>query len=646
MIQRIQSNPWLAHGISILGSILFAIQTWGFIHTQKSVVDEGSYIYKGLLFVRGQYEIYQDYGPWSNHMPLSFIIPGAILDWFGPSMQTARIFACILGLLMLLGIWIVARRWGGEWWAAFAIWTMALNPAGLKIYSMMSSQVLVACILAWVLVLILAKQRPLWQLILGSALTGVLLLTRLNLAPVLPLVVLYIFWQHGKRAGIWATLIMSAIVIAGHAIFWPGILRMWATWVPAGLVPFLDAYRAPEGTAFWNPGADLEARLISFFWGIRYHFVATIGVLATILLWPRKTSWKSSSHLRASIFLIVLFGALYLIHSYVTIGVGISTNTAYSTSYCTFCLPIYLGFFAFTGILLIVIAGSSWRKELPVWLQGSIALLIIAIPTGIGFAASETFGDELATWQFPAFTHRWLRKNTLRVWKYLNYYYALSYQEAKRLLPLGIGFLMGMITFIFSGILTIWERRRTSESKISFGYIAMLTLLIFGWLLAPTRVLGGGYQSYDCTNCDVIAEYDKLGKKLADIIPPGSIVYWQGEGSPAALIYLEDIQIFPAQLNGKFSLFEGESDALEKYGFWNQELAERWQGEADFLLIGTLYYPDEEELESTTSIPAPDEWGLQDLDSNERFQRLDRVLLPIPGYEDEYILVYQQVGER
>jgi hypothetical protein len=644
MFQRIKSIPWLAQGISILGAMLFAVQTWGFIHTQRSVVDEGSYIYKGLLFVRGQYQIYQDYGTWSNHMPLSFIIPGAILDWFGPSMYTARVFAFVLGLLMLLGIWIVARRWGGDWWGAFAVWTMALNPAVLKIYSLMSSQVLIACMLAWMLVLILAKQRPLWHLVLGAVLSGVLLLTRLNLAPVLPLVILYIFWQHGKRAGVWATLIMIAVVILGHALFWPGILRMWATWVPSGLVPFLDGYRAPTGSAFWNPGADLEARLISFFWSIRYHIVATMGVLATILLWPRKAAWKSQGHLKASVFLITLFGALYMVHSYVTIGTGISTNTAYSTSYCTFCLPNYMGFFSFTGILLIVIAAPSWRKVLPFWLQALIGFLIVAIPTGIGFAAAETFGDELATWQFPAFTHRWLRKNTLRVWKYLNYYYALSYQQAKRVLPLGIGFLIGILTFIASGVLTILRRRKHSDNKVSFGYIALLTLLALGWLLAPTRMLGGGYRGYDCADCNVIAEYDNLGNRLNSVIPPGSLVYWQGEGSPAVLIYLEDIEIFPAQLNGKFSLFTGDSNALEKFGFWNQELAEKWQPEADYVLIGSLYYPDEG-TESGSAIPAPDEWGLQDLSTDERFQRIEDVLFPLPGYEDEYILVYRRIGE-
>ena len=44
----------------------------------------------------------------------------------------------------------------------------------------------------------LGEDRPLWQIILGSILAALAVLTRQNMAPVLPLLVLYIFWQHGK----------------------------------------------------------------------------------------------------------------------------------------------------------------------------------------------------------------------------------------------------------------------------------------------------------------------------------------------------------------------------------------------------------------------------------------------------------------
>ena len=646
IFRQIKAIPWLASIVSFLGAIFYASQTWNFIHTQMSIDDEGNYIFKGLMFVRGQYEIFQDYGPWSNHMPLSFMIPGAILDWFGPTLRNARLLAFTLGLLLLLGIWIVARRWGGGWWAAFAVWSMALNPAILKIYSLMTSQVIIACMLAWVFVLVLAENRKLWHLLLGSALAGAMLLTRLNLAPVLPLLVFYIYWQHGKRPALWSTIAMLTVVVIGHTIYWPGILRMWAAWIPAGLAPFLQTYRAPDGSAFWNPIIDLDGRLISVFWGLRYHFVGTIGVLATLLLWPQRSNWKNESQRRATIFLTLLFLVLFLLHGYVTVGAGIATNNAYSTSYCIFCLPTYMGFFSFTGILLIVIAAPSWRKILPIWRQGLISFLVLGIPTGIGYSSFGNLGDWLATQQFPAFTHRWLRPNTLRVWKYLNYRYAISFQETKRVLPIWSGILTGALVLVTSAIFRVILFRKKKENSPSFGYVAMIMLLIMGWLLSPTLVLGGGYQSYDC-NANVTEAYDELGANLQNLIPPGSTIYWQGEPASTGLIYLSDVQIFPAQLNQKFTFFEGETDALEKYGFWNQQLAERWLAEANYAVVGTLYYNDIPKDDLPPEIKETDfynvSWLVEGLSPQNGYQLIDQARIDIPCHPGQSIQIFHKV---
>ncbi len=86
------------------------------------------YVYKGWLFVTGQYPAYQDYGPLTNHMPLAFIIPGIIQKIFGPGMATARVFAFITGLVMLAGFWLAFTRLGGKWWGTFIIWVLALSP--------------------------------------------------------------------------------------------------------------------------------------------------------------------------------------------------------------------------------------------------------------------------------------------------------------------------------------------------------------------------------------------------------------------------------------------------------------------------------------------------------------------------------------
>ena len=167
-------------------------------HFRTSFLDEGMYLYKGLLFANGWYQPYQDYGLWTNHMPLAFLIPGYVQKWFGPGLATARYFMILLGILTVFGLWLVVRRWSGYWWAAIAVWAVALNPAEVKLYTLSISQGLIALMLVWVLVLTLGIKRPLWQIVLGAALAGVIMMTRLNMAFVLPILLLYILWQHQR----------------------------------------------------------------------------------------------------------------------------------------------------------------------------------------------------------------------------------------------------------------------------------------------------------------------------------------------------------------------------------------------------------------------------------------------------------------
>ena len=78
-IEWIKSKNCIADAISFLAVLIFLVQIWIYASNRKSSLDEGAYLYKGFLFVSGQYRIYQEYGPWSNHMPFSFLIPGIIV---------------------------------------------------------------------------------------------------------------------------------------------------------------------------------------------------------------------------------------------------------------------------------------------------------------------------------------------------------------------------------------------------------------------------------------------------------------------------------------------------------------------------------------------------------------------------------------
>lgn len=581
-------NHRFANLLSFIGGFVYLIQSWMYAKMQTSLLDEGAYLYKGYLFAIGKYWPYQDYGPWTNHMPLSFLIPGYTQAFFGPGLRTGRYLAVFLGLLTIIGLWVITRRLGGSWWAALAVWAVALNPAVIKLYSLANTQSLVACMLVWVLVLTLGGDRPLWQVLLGSGLAGVMLVTRVNLFPVLILLLLYIYWEYGWRVGIYSTVSGVIPVVIVHAIYWPGIIKVWAHWIPKPLTPFLDPWRYPDGALpSWNPSPSLSTRLLSFFQGFRFHFVALIGAISVLLLWPGRRRWRSESHFRMVVFIASLFGLLVLLHLWASLG----------KDYCVFCYPVYLSFFINLGLILIVVSFVAWERDLPLWRQAAIGGLIIILAAGIGYGASPEIGDDL----MPLLSIKvpWIRSfqvlpGSVELGALIQNYFSLTaehYEQMMRaILPSVIGMLIGL--GIILGSILIYRRRSRWEglSKVPLGLIALVLFLVIGYIFTPTVVLGGGYTTYDCGG-DVIGGYEAAGNHLSAKIPEGSQVYWKGGNSVVPMLYLANVEIFPAQINGDYAFrLGGAPEALESYGFWSEGLAFEWAEEADIILIEERFY--------------------------------------------------------
>jgi hypothetical protein len=73
---QILAIPWIAESIAFLGVVWYAVQSFYYAQIIVPTLDESSYLYKGYLFAEGIYRPFQDYGPWTNKMPLAFLIPG------------------------------------------------------------------------------------------------------------------------------------------------------------------------------------------------------------------------------------------------------------------------------------------------------------------------------------------------------------------------------------------------------------------------------------------------------------------------------------------------------------------------------------------------------------------------------------------
>jgi hypothetical protein len=588
----IVSRSWLAEILSFLGASVYFYQLCYYADYQYSVLDEGLYLYKGLLFASGKYAPFQEYGPWTNQMPLSFLIPGWVQVIFGPGLQTGRYFAIALAVLMLVALWLTSRRLGGSWLAALSVWVFALNPATSKLFSMFISQGMVACLLMWIMWLVLGAERRRWQIVLGGLVAGILVMARINMIPLLFLLVLYIWWERGWKDALWILLAEAVVVIATHAAYWPGILQIWAKWLPDAITPFLAPWRPPlDSTPTWNPDNPFGYRIASFFLAFRYHFVAMIGPVAACLLWPKRENWKNN-HYRISVFLLVLFFTLFAVHAWASLA----------NDYCVFCFPTYSAFYSGIGLLLLAATAKSWR-----WDAGRLRWIIIigvmaGLLGGMAYSAERLVDDLLG----PAFFRRLLEIPLPRIrngqllagqaqlWQVIANRLGIGYETIKEwtlaTTPLILGGGLGILIAIVSSVVSTQVRKR--QGIQTRAILALCILLGLGFIFLPTSFLGNSYTDYDCHPGELNA-YATAGTHLAGSIPPGSTVYWAGY-SPTLLLYLKDINIYPAQLNMAYSYRKGhDSDALQRYGWWNSTLAQQWAREADFILITQRNYnPD------------------------------------------------------
>lgn len=574
-IRRIRQLPWAAEAAALAAALLFLLQSLRYARFLETSLDEGNYLYKGLLFVQGVYTPYEPYGPLTNKMPLSFFIPGAAQALFGPGLRTGRGFAIVLALLLLLAVWIVARRFGGRWWAAGVVAVLALNPALARLYSQGISEGLVAAMSAWVLVLVLGEDRPRWQVALGAALAGAVVVTRENMLPLVVFVALYLWWQRGLKLALLGGGVGLAVIGGVHLLYWPAIMTNWARQIPASITPFLDPFRLPiPGTQTWNPELSSFSRYYSFWEGLRHHFVPLLGVLVSLILWPRREDWKSPAHWRAALALLPLLAVLLAGHLWASI----------LKNYCVFCFSPYLGFFSFTGLVLTVIVAPSWRwRGLPGWRQALAALAVLGTAAGVGFGAHQWLDEILLTIAIPRTRNMRILPGTTELWRSLTNKFGWSFELQQWLLPLAAGVAVGaLLLALVLGWWLLWGRKRSAAAP---GFVLLVVLLVLGGLLTPTPLLGGVIEETACRS-NVIESHETIGAQLDAIIPDGSLVYWRGSLSPAPLLYLSDIRIFPPQLNDTYSRREGgDPETLFRIGYWNTALSERWFTEADFVIV-------------------------------------------------------------
>jgi 4-amino-4-deoxy-L-arabinose transferase-like glycosyltransferase len=567
---------WLAGLLAILGLVIYLAQAAWFARTSISDLDEGAYLYKGLLFATQEHRPFETFGVQTNKAPLAFLIPGTVQAIFGPGLLTGRGLAIFFATLSLVAVWTAARRLGGNWLAALAVWTLALSPAVIKIYSVGVTQSTVACLMALILALSLGEKRPLWQLILAGFLAGVVIMVRQNMVLVLPLLALYIGWQHGWKSALYAGLAGAVVLVWFHIIYWPYILQLWTPWLPDWIRSLFAAYSLPkDGQIMWRPLIDWSGRSLSFFQGMRFHFVTMVGMGLGLLLWPRRRAWASRTEFRAAVFLAVLFVGLLLMHSWASI----------SNDYCVFCFTPYVAFFNVSAILFVVVILRTLERDAHPLRQVLIVLAVLLIFTGIGFSAFEDIGDGLLSLSVPRIRDGQFQPGFTTLWDVISNKFNPERNIAEKVVSTAAGALLGFVFLLASFIIKRWKFPR-----LNYGYLLAISIIIVGLVTSP--LLSGSAGRPDCAGVDTIAANEQVGRHLAEVIPPGSRVYWNGGLSVAPLLYAPGLAIYLPQINDGYAYrVGGDAQELLKYGLWNDVLAAQWKQAADYIVVESWRYP-------------------------------------------------------
>ena len=463
LISRLFANNKIPTLLAILAGVVYLVQAVLYAHTGPVTMDEGTYLAKGLLYVTGVYRPFQDYGPWTNKMPLAFLIPGAAQVLFGPGLRTGRYFAIFLGLLMLAGLWLAAKRSAGKAAAVILLWVVALDPATISYYSTAISQGIVACMLTWMLAFSLGENRKLWEIGLAAVLASMMVMTRQNLAPVIPFFLLFVFWQYGRRAGLTALAVCALVLGAFHWIYYPNIFKLWASFIPepikTWLMPTPAGTSGSGGTATPLMAPSLLTGLYVFWEGVRYNLFATVGTLAACFFWPRRRAWASETRFKTSVYLLFLFMCLTAIHLWAAVG----------KDYCPYCYSGYLAFFSPCALLLVVVSFSSWVQNPGPARRVLAAAAVFLLCAGIGFGAYQQIGGALASMPVPRIRGMQIQPGNTEAWRLLANKFGWEYADAQQVLSAAAGFIAGGLLLLAGGRSRALARKNGPPSSAPGG---------------------------------------------------------------------------------------------------------------------------------------------------------------------------------
>jgi hypothetical protein len=399
--------------------------------------------------------------------------------------------------------------------------------------------------------------------------------------PFLPLLIAYIFWQHGKKSGYWSLITGVMVVLLGHAVYWPDILKLWSKWMPASLTPFLNPFRETAGgEPVWGPVNFPGNRFWILFSSLRMHLLSALGLIIFWLVFQFNSKKREAKiDIKIGLFLSVLYLTLMTMHIWASLGL----------KYCPFCLENYFAFFHLAGLLLFILAGKYALRRTSSFRGVVLVLILIFVPIVFCVTLDSGISESLLETQVPRLSNLRLQPGTISLLDTIGSKFSLTSDKIITWTSLLLNaFIIGFaLVFLYYAVMAVCYRERF----VKRNYLGVFLGVFIGIELAlATIVFGNTYRYYDCGK-DIITAHESVGEYLTARIPADSLVYWGVGRSPVPLLYLSNVKIFPPQLNGDYTLRGGgDSDELLRFGYWNDQLAINWLASADYIMVEKRNY--------------------------------------------------------
>lgn len=559
----------------LIGLILavYFLQAFSLAHQLPSRVDEGSFLTKGYFFISGKYKPFEDYGPWTNNMPLAYLIPGIPQVLFGPGLKVGRYFAIFTAFLTLIGLWVLTKRLVGKWWSILPMLAFVLSPAWIATNVQAVSQVLVACQVTWMLVFLLGEDRAGWQIGIAALLSTSTTLTRQNMVFLMAFVVLYTWWQFGFKKALIAFVCAAIPFVAVHLIYYPKIMNLWYTWLPAAIKrKFAIGNIAGGGKQVWLPDGDLIDRISSFFITTRYYFFPFLGCIIAIPLALKQNNWRTKHEWKMIVSLIIIFFLLFILHGWASL----------TKNYCIFCFSNYVAFFIPIAMVITPFALAAITRNSQKFTTALTMIFLLVLVPGIFFGSVNSVGRTILSIPVPRFKAGGFVGGTTELWEIIRNRFGFTYDFILLRIPPVFGLLCFLIFIIAIYILT---KLPFANKKYRGANFFLYSFFVLAILLTPTNLLGGFLIENECDG-DVITAYETAGAQLNAQIPDETNVYWGSGSVVTPLLYIADKGIQPLQLNGIYPKRDGgDRDILEKNGYFNRESVRDWRDNADYILV-------------------------------------------------------------